>query len=90
VIDSHDEHHATVRLYPPIERAEAEDGQAAAVDAVVQQLVRAGVPGNLGRDRLRAWAEAREIALPRSNGALAEVVRGVKEWRQSERLPAPE
>ncbi|MGV9907607.1 AAA family ATPase [Streptomyces sp. NPDC003388] len=89
VVDSHDEHRATVRLYPPVEGRE-DDGQAAGVDAVVQQLVRAGVPGSLGRDRLRAWAEARGIALPGANADLAAVVRGVKAWHLSAQLPAPD
>ncbi|WP_367575299.1 AAA family ATPase [Streptomyces griseoaurantiacus] len=86
VVDSADERRATVRLFPPVERQEDDDQGA----AVVRQLLRAGVPGNLGRDRLRAWAGARGIPLPRGNGALAEVVRQVKEGRVEEQLPAPE
>lgn len=63
---------------------------AVSVDAYVRQLVRAGVPGDLGRERLRAWAAAHGIELPGATGLLVQITRGVREWRESEQLPGVE
>ncbi|MFF3420994.1 AAA family ATPase [Streptomyces sp. NPDC002698] len=60
------------------------------VDRHVQELLRAGVPEGLGRDRLKAWADSHGVALPSNNGVLSQITKAVKAWQESERLPGLE
>lgn len=51
---------------------------AAQVQACVDELIRHGVPGGLGRDKLRDWAVVNGVPLPGKVEVLAQVVSGVK------------
>lgn len=48
------------------------------IQSYVDHLLAAGVPGGLGKDRLKAWAEKNQIPLPGNSVYLAEVVKRVK------------
>lgn len=48
------------------------------VQLYADQLIMAGIPEGLGRDRMKAWARQHGVELPSNNPMLAEIVRAVK------------
>ncbi|MFD0434747.1 AAA family ATPase [Streptomyces chartreusis] len=52
------------------------------IQSYVDHLLAAGVPGDLGKDRLKAWAERHQIPLPGNSAYMAEVVKRVKAAHQ--------
>ncbi|MFF4448926.1 AAA family ATPase [Streptomyces sp. NPDC001502] len=56
------------------------------IQSYVDHLLTAGVPGGLGRDALKRWADQRQISLPGGSSPMAEVVKRVKAARQESEL----
>lgn len=59
----------------------AHSKMARATNKVAQALIDAGAPTNLGRDKLRAWAEKEGIAVPSNNGEMSAITAIIKASR---------
>lgn len=57
------------------------------IQSYVDHLLAAGVPGDLGRDALKAWAEKNQIPLPGKTTTLKEITNRVKAARGVYQLP---
>jgi hypothetical protein len=58
------------------------DAHRSKIQACVDELIRRGVPGGLGRDQLKVWAAQNGVQLPGKTAALAEVVAALKGVRR--------
>lgn len=57
------------------------------IQSYVDHLLTAGVPGGLGREALKKWADRHQISLPGKATTLTDIARRVKEARGVEELP---